>query len=139
MILLNDVVEVATALLPARISTSDHLGAEGAALDGSAYEDFGRCVVRTGDEVLSPESRGRFRALKAETDLAMRTLIAQGVADGSIEADDIRLTASTLAGALNWPARWFSPDGPSTVGELAAAIVEILDDQRDDDLHGNRA
>ena len=91
-----------------------------------AMADFGRCVVRTGDEVLTADGRQRFRALKAEIDQAMRGLIADGVADGSIRSADIRLTAFTLAGALNWPARWYDPEGPSRPEELAAEMVEIL-------------
>ena len=89
-------------------------------------EDFGRCVIRTGDETLSPESRREFRALKGEIDREMREVIAEGVADGSIHAPDVRLTAFTLAGALNWPARWFNPEGRDDRREVAAAMVEIL-------------
>ena len=89
-------------------------------------DDFGRCVIRTGDETLSPESRREFRALKGEIDREMREVIAEGVADGSIHAPDVRLTAFTLAGALNWPARWFNPDGRDDRRDVAAAMVEIL-------------
>ena len=89
-------------------------------------DDFGRCVIRTGDETLSPESRREFRALKGEIDRDMRVAIAEGVADGSINAGDVRMTAFTLAGALNWPARWFNPDGPEDRRDVAAAMVEIL-------------
>ena len=89
-------------------------------------DDFGRCVIRTGDETLSPESRREFRALKGEIDREMREVIAEGVADGSIHAPDVRLTAFTLAGSLNWPARWFNPEGRDDRREVAAAMVEIL-------------
>jgi AcrR family transcriptional regulator len=89
-------------------------------------DDFGRCVIRTADEALSPPSAARFRALKREIDKAMRGLIAEGVADGSIVAEDVRLTAFTLAGALNWPARWHQPEGGQSAGEVAARMVEIL-------------
>jgi hypothetical protein len=89
-------------------------------------DDFGRCVIRTSEEALSPESRRQFRALKGEIDKAMREVIAEGVADGSIAAADIRLTAFTLAGALNWPARWYDPEGRRSSGEIAATMVEIL-------------
>ena len=64
--------------------------------------------------------------LKREIDQAMRRLIADGVADGSIEARDVRLTAFTLAGALNWPAHWHQPDGGQSAGEIAAQMVDIL-------------
>ena len=89
-------------------------------------EDFGRCVIRTGDEALSPDSAARFRALKREIDSAMRNLIADGIADGSIVPADTRLLAFTLAGALNWPARWFRPDGPLDATEVAGQMVDML-------------
>jgi AcrR family transcriptional regulator len=89
-------------------------------------DDFGRCVIRTADEHLTRESSARFRARKREIDQAMQRLIAEGVADGSIAPTDIQLTAFTLAGALNWPARWHKPDGRLTAEEVAAQMVDIL-------------
>ena len=88
--------------------------------------DFGRCVICTGEEALSPESATRFRALKRRIDTAMRQLIEEGVADGSVAARDPKLLAFTLAGALNWPARWYDPAGECSPESLAAAMVEIL-------------
>jgi AcrR family transcriptional regulator len=89
-------------------------------------DDFGRCVIRTSDEALRPDSRMQFRALKAEIDKAMRNLLEESVADGSARVQNVKLTAFAYAGALNWPARWHSPDGKLEAGEIAAQIVEIL-------------
>lgn len=89
-------------------------------------EDFGRCVIRTGDEALSPESAARFRAVKREIDTALRDLIADGIADGSVAPADPRLLAFTLAGALNWPARWYISGGPLSASEVAEQIVALL-------------
>lgn len=89
-------------------------------------DDFGRCVVRTGEEALSPESVRRFRGLKREIDAAMRALIAEGIADGSITAVDPKLLAFTLAGALNWTARWHDPGGPQNEQQIADKMVSIL-------------
>jgi AcrR family transcriptional regulator len=88
--------------------------------------DFGRCVIRTGDEALSPESARQFRALKREVDQAMRRLIAEGMEDGTIAPGNVTLVAFTLAGALNWPARWQDPDKGYSAGELADQLVDIL-------------
>lgn len=89
-------------------------------------DDFGRCVIRTGDEALAPESARRFRALKRKIDDAMRELIAEGIADGSVVADDPKALALALAGALNWPARWFDPSGPDDAGTVARRLVNAL-------------
>jgi AcrR family transcriptional regulator len=89
-------------------------------------DDFGRCVIRTADEQLTSESAARFRALKREIDKAMQGLIAEGMADGSIAPADVTLTGFTLAGALNWPARWHKADGRLSAEEVAVQMVDIL-------------
>lgn len=88
--------------------------------------EFGKCVIRTGDELLSAEGRERMNDLKRPIDAAMRGLIAEGIAEGTVAAQDVRLLAFAIAGALNWPGRWFDPDGPMTPAELAEALVAIL-------------
>lgn len=88
--------------------------------------DFGRCVIRTGEEALSEESRQRFRALKKQIDRAMRKLIEEGIADGSVAPVDPKLLAFTLAGALNWPARWYDVTGTQNAEDLAREIVDVL-------------
>lgn len=89
-------------------------------------DDFGRCVILTGDEALSPESRQQFRALKRQIDTAMRQLIRDGIEDGSIAPVDPKMLASTLAGALNWPARWHDPKGDEAPADIAAHLVSLL-------------
>jgi len=89
-------------------------------------DDFGRCVIRTGEELLSPEGAEQFRARKREIDKAMRALIEDGIADGSIAARDVKLTAFALAGALNWTARWHDPQGPLCAEAIASSLVDEL-------------
>jgi AcrR family transcriptional regulator len=88
--------------------------------------DFGRCVIRTGEEMLSPDGAKRFRAFKREIDQSLRRLIADGIADGSIAPVDVKITAFTLAGALNWPGRWYDPNGPMPARTLAEQMVALL-------------
>jgi AcrR family transcriptional regulator len=94
----------------------------------SVMGDFGKCVIRTGDELLSPQSRADLRALKGRIDQDLRTMIEDAVADGSANVSDVRLTAFTLAGALNWPARWYRPDGDLDSRDIAYRLVDILCD-----------
>lgn len=89
-------------------------------------DDFGRCVIRTGEENLSAESAQRCRTLKREVDSAMRGFIQEGMADGSITPGDPKLVAFTLAGAINWTARWHVPGGALSAQAIAAQMVDIL-------------
>ena len=88
--------------------------------------DFGRIIVLTSDAELSDESAQRFRALKRDIDLAMRELIEAALADGSVAPVDVRLAAFTIAGAINWTARWHRHDGPQAPEEVAAQMVGLL-------------
>lgn len=88
--------------------------------------DFGRCVIRTSDEALSPQAQIRFRALKREIDQTLRGMITAAAQDGSAAVGDVRITAFAFAGALNWPARWHRSDGGADVSVVAADLVEVL-------------
>jgi len=88
--------------------------------------DFGRCVIRTGDEVLSPETRRKFRDHKGEIDNALREMIEAAAADGSAEIGDVRTVAFVFAGALNWPARWYDVNGAVDPKSTAEELVKVL-------------
>lgn len=92
----------------------------------SVMGDFGKCVIRTGDELLSPQSRLDLRSLKSDIHSTLCVMIEQAVADGSANVSDVRLTAFAFAGALNWPARWFRSDGDLSSQEMAHQLVEVL-------------
>lgn len=89
-------------------------------------EDFGRCVIRTGAEVLAPESVPQYSKLKQAIDSALRSMIRDAVEDGSIAPVDVKIAAFTLAGALNWPARWHDPEGALSPEAIARAMVDFL-------------
>lgn len=90
--------------------------------------DFGKSVTRTSDAELSPESRIILRQVKSQIDHALRASIEAGIADGSIAPCDVRNAAFTIAGALNWIARWYEPDGPLSAAEVATQTAGFLID-----------
>lgn len=89
-------------------------------------DDFGRCVIRTQEEGLSDESAKKFRALKREVDTSLREMVRHAMEDGSIAKGDVKIVSFTIAGALNWPARWYRPGKESEREELAHAMVDLL-------------
>jgi AcrR family transcriptional regulator len=88
--------------------------------------DFGRCVVRQDDRELSPEARAEVRAYKREVDRHLRRFIEEGLRDGSIRACDVKLTAFSIAGAVNSLALWFEPGGDLTAEQVAAGFARVL-------------
>lgn len=89
-------------------------------------DDFGICVARTQDHLLSPDSRRGFRALKREIDGLIRQVIAEGVAEGSLSVPDVRIASFTAGVAMNGLASWFRPDGPIGAAETARLTVAVL-------------
>jgi AcrR family transcriptional regulator len=92
-------------------------------------EDFGKCVVRTSDHELSADSRSKFRALKRQIDGTIRTIVEQGIADGSIAQGNPKIMTFMITGALNWIVHWHDSQGDMSAEEIALASVEVL-------LHG---
>lgn len=88
--------------------------------------EFGQCVIRTGDELLSAEGLKELHSLKRPIDDAMRALLSEGMADGSIVRGDAKLMAFALAGALNWPGRWYKASGELAPPAIAERLTEIL-------------
>ena len=88
--------------------------------------DFGWCMVRAEDQDLSPAMSARIKRLKSEIDQEMRSLIRQGIADGSIGPCDPKMAAFALAGALNWIAHWYRDDASLSAGGIAERFVELF-------------
>ena len=88
--------------------------------------DFGRCVAMIDDSELSSETRRGVRDLKRRIDVSFRTLVAEGIADGSIAACDPKLVSFAIAGAINWAGTWYKPTGELLPEQIAEAFTGIL-------------
>ena len=89
--------------------------------------EFGWCMVRAEDQDLGPELSGHIKAMKAEIDRGIRRLLEQGIAEGSIEPCDTKMTAFAMAGALNWIAHWYRENQPMTAAQLADQFVAVFE------------
>lgn len=89
--------------------------------------EFGWCMVRAEEQDLSPAMSRHIKALKSEIDHGIRRLIREGVADGSIQPCDPKMTAFALAGALNWIAHWYREDQSLSGAQIADAFVTIFE------------
>src|SRR5690606_6559271 len=71
--------------------------------------DFGRCQVLVGSRPLDIRPDGEIRKFQRKLDATLRSLVTEGIADGTIRPCNPGLFASMLFGAMNWVPRWFDP------------------------------
>lgn len=92
--------------------------------------DFGRCAIRISDMELSEASRKKVRRVKLVIDRKIRTLVEDGIADGSIASSDPKITAFALAGALNSIGHWYQRgveiSGPKLIDDYISLLVNGL-------------
>lgn len=88
--------------------------------------DFGRCVIRVGEDPLPPERRAELRRVKAGLDRVFRELVRQGIAEGSIVPCDPKIAAFAIAGAMSWVGRWYDPAGPLDAEAVAGQTIGLL-------------
>jgi AcrR family transcriptional regulator len=88
--------------------------------------EYGWCMVRAEDLGLAPASLWRIKGLKSEIDQGIRRLLEEGVRDGSIQTEDLKMTSFALAGALNWIAHWYRENQSMTPADIAEAFIRIF-------------
>lgn len=87
---------------------------------------FGRCVAMLDDTELSAEGRRGVRDLKRRLDSYLRSLVKQGMEDGSIAPCNPKLVSFAIAGAINWVGTWYKPGGGLSPDEIASEFTQIL-------------
>jgi AcrR family transcriptional regulator len=89
-------------------------------------QEFGRCVIRIGEDPLPEPLKRELRGLKADIDGEFRQLLAECVAQGSVAPCNPKMAAFMVAGALSWVGRWYRPDGELSPDDIATAGIELL-------------
>ena len=74
---------------------------------------------------LRPEQLADVQRLRDEFDAGIRRVIETGIADGSLRPGDPRMMSFAIMGAVNWISRWYRPEGPMPIEEVAATIVDF--------------
>jgi AcrR family transcriptional regulator len=77
-------------------------------------------------EALPPALRKKIIAKRDRYERGIRQLVSSGVRKGEFVTCDPRVVTRGILGALNWTARWFRPDGPDPVSEVATSLAEYL-------------
>jgi len=110
-----------------------HNGREKVALTLRDYisnmgDDLGGLVLILGMRSLPPKEQKVVIAARDKFDHALRAMIAEGIADGSIAPCDPKLAVFAIMGAINWLPHWFSPKGERSAAEIADQFVKLFDD-----------
>jgi len=77
-------------------------------------------------EALPEELRRVIVERRDRYEQSVRTLVAEGVACGAFAVGDATLLTRAMLGAVNWTVRWYRPDGPQTVAEVATGLADYL-------------
>lgn len=88
--------------------------------------DFGRCLSLVGRNPLSKETGDRIRQFQRRLDTAIRHLIQEGVANGTIRPISPRLATTMIFGAYNWVPRWYRPESKLSTTEISETYLDIF-------------
>jgi AcrR family transcriptional regulator len=77
-------------------------------------------------EALPARMRAQMLEKRDTYERAVRAIVAAGVKSGEFARCDAALVTRAMLGAVNWTARWYRPDGPQGVGEIADGLAEYL-------------
>lgn len=108
---------------------SNGLGKLRIALKGYLEDLIGRLghpVLLLEDSALLPD---QYRALirrRDEAERRFRSLVQEGIQDGSVAPCDPKLAVFALLGAINWVPKWYRDDGEWTAAKVSESLVNLI-------------
>ena len=88
--------------------------------------DLGHGVALFEENALEGDRATEIMGRRDQFERALRTLVRQGMADGSIVACEPKLAVFALLGAINWVPKWYRAGGDWQSGQIARALVELI-------------
>jgi AcrR family transcriptional regulator len=74
---------------------------------------------------LKPEHRDEVLELSRQHSKNFEDILEAGIADGSIEACDVRMTGNAIMGSINWIPKWFH-GGEAAAENVIAGFPDVL-------------
>ena len=74
---------------------------------------------------LKPEHRDEVLELSRQHSKNFEDILEAGIADGSIEACDVRMTGNAIMGSINWIPKWFH-GGEAAADKVIAGFPDVL-------------
>jgi TetR/AcrR family transcriptional regulator len=88
--------------------------------------DLGHGVALLEENALEGGRAAEIMGRRDQFERALRTVVRQGMADGSIVTCEPKLAVFALLGAINWVPKWYRPGGDWQSGQIARALVELI-------------
>jgi TetR/AcrR family transcriptional regulator len=89
--------------------------------------ELNESLLLTEEHALTPSDRANLIEQRDTFERELRSLVEEGMRDGSIVSCDPKLAVFVLLGAIHWVPKWFSLKGPWTDAQVSMAISEMLD------------
>lgn len=90
-------------------------------------EDFGTCLILSGDQALTKENRQALRTFRSTVDHSVRAMLEEGMRDGSIAPCNPKMVTFALFGAFNWITHWYKDDGELKPEEIAEHFLTLFE------------
>jgi AcrR family transcriptional regulator len=74
---------------------------------------------------LRPDALAEITALRKKFDRVLSKLLAEGVAAGEFDVDDVHLAALAIGGMISWAYTWHRPNGRLALDELCTQMAEL--------------
>lgn len=78
------------------------------------------------NEIANPEAKAKVRRMRDGYEETLRAIIRGGIESGEFRELDVKLGARAIISCLNWMARWWRPNGPSSAEEIASSYVRLI-------------
>ena len=134
--ILRGILEVAMDELRAVIATEQGTQANG--LEKLRYffqryaavmtDDFGACLILTRVSALETKFRDHYHTASREVSSAVRQIISEGIADGSLAPCDPKYVASALLGTMNETVYWHLVEGKESAEDTAAKFFTVFEE-----------
>jgi TetR/AcrR family transcriptional regulator len=83
-------------------------------------------VVILEERSLSEDELRQVIEKRDEFERELRSVVAAGIADGTINRCDPKFAVFCITGAANWVTKWYRPDGPWTIEDVARGAADLL-------------
>jgi AcrR family transcriptional regulator len=88
---------------------------------------FGKIIVKTNPAHLSPAARDKMKERYKNSYRIIRSIIRDGIEDGSLAPVNVKMAAFALLGVVNWQVYWYHEGGDMTPEEIATNFLAILE------------